>query len=262
MQLKDVDSTTEDAFLRCLHLEKPCEPEVMALRRRWYDRYKSEGLRAKVLVDDDNTVVALGQYVPIEISPFLGEGLAVILCMWVHGYNHHIGNVQGRGYGKQLLAGIEAEIAEAGFAGIVAWGMDFPYWNPVSWYLSRGYEKVDQRGPEVLVWKPLRDDAVPPKFVEKPDTIPTHPDKPSIAVYLNGWCTGGCRNAHKARCAAQQLGNEVDYTEFNVDDKADILKHRIDYGIYLNGRPYREFEEPWPPDVLVEDVKRSLENKK
>ncbi len=258
MQLKDVDPATEDAFLRCLHLETPADPDVMAIRRRWYDRYKDRGLHAKVLVDDDNNVVALAQWVPIEISPFLGEGLAAILCMWVHGYDHHIGNQQKRGYGRQTLAGVEQEITAAGFKGIVAWGMDFPYWNPVSWYLSQGYEKVDQRGPEVLVWKKRAEDATPPRFVQKSTDIPTDPDKPTITVYLNAWCGGGCTYTHQARCAAQQLGDKVAYHEFNTDTKEDLLKHGHDYGLYVNGKPYREWEPPWSTETLVEDVQKLM----
>ena len=258
MHLKDVDATTEDAFLRCLHLETPAEPEVMALRRRWYDRYKRAGLRAKVLVDDDNTVVAMGQYVPIGIAPFLGDDLAVILCMWVHGYDHHIGNMQGRGYGKQLLGGMEREIADAGFAGIVAWGMDFPYWNPVSWYLARGYRKVDQRGQEVLVWKPLRPDATPPSFLPRAAEVPAPGEKPTLAVYLNAWCTGGCELAHQARCAARRLGERIAYIEFDTDAKSDLLRHGIDSGVFLDGKPYRRFEPPWTAEVLIDDVERLL----
>jgi hypothetical protein len=260
MQLKDVDATTEDAFLRCLHLEAPADPEVMALRRRWYDRYRHAGLRAKVLVNDDGTVVAMGQYVPIGLSPFLGDELAVILCMWVHGYTHHIGNMQGRGYGRQLLEGMEREIAHAGFAGIVAWGMDFPYWNPVSWYFSRGYAEVARRGQEVLVWKPLRPDAVPPAFGPSDGRPPADGDTLTVAVYLNAWCTGGCEITHKVRCAARQLGDRIAYLEFDTDAKADQLRHGRDSGVFIDGKPYRPFEAPWTAEVLIEDVTRLLEN--
>ncbi len=261
MELKDVDASTEDAFLRCLHLEAPAEPETLALRRRWYDRFKERGLRAKVLVDGDGNAVALGQYVPIEISPFIGEGLAAILCMWVHGYKHRIGNQRGRGYGRLLLEGMEAEIARDGYAGIAAWGMDFPYWNPVSWYLARGYKRADQRGLEALVWKPLRDGAVAPKFIRGPETVPAPTDRPGVRMYLNAWCGGGCHIAHLARCAARQLGDEIEYVEIDVDDKAAMLEHGVDFGLFVNGKPYRPFEEPWPLERLVADLKGSMKGR-
>jgi len=261
-RLCDVDASTEDAFLRCLHLEVPAEPEVMALRRRWVDRHRTAGLRAKVLVDENGTVLAMGQYVPIGISPFVGEGLAVILCMWVHGYDHHIGNVQGRGHGTRLLAGMEHEIREAGFAGIAAWGMDFPYWNPVSWYEYQGYERVDRRGPEVLVWKPLEDAALPPRFLRPSGEIDVDPWRPTVTVYVNGWCTGACGCACEARRAARQLGDEVVYREIDVDAKADLLLHDRDGGVYLDGRAYRAHEPPWTAETLVQDARRRREERR
>jgi len=40
--------------------------------------------------------------------------------------------------------------------------MDVPYWNPISFYVHMGYERVDQSGEVVLAWKRLRGDAGPP----------------------------------------------------------------------------------------------------
>jgi hypothetical protein len=80
MKLIDIDKDTEGTFFRCLHDETPQEPRVIALRHRWYDRNKDKGLRAKVLLREDNKVAGLCQYIPIEHSHLLGEGLMAILC--------------------------------------------------------------------------------------------------------------------------------------------------------------------------------------
>lgn len=55
MRLADIDRDTEATFFRCLHDEAPENPQAIALRRRWYDRRKDHGLRAKVLLREDNT---------------------------------------------------------------------------------------------------------------------------------------------------------------------------------------------------------------
>ena len=34
----------------------------------------------------------MGQYLPIEASHIKGAGLFAILCLWVHGYEHLVGN--------------------------------------------------------------------------------------------------------------------------------------------------------------------------
>ena len=83
MELKEVDASTEDAFLRCLHLEAPAEPETLALRRRWYDRFKDRGLRAN---NDGNDVTLdravgdpAGGTLDLDVGVGLGEA-EVIVC--------------------------------------------------------------------------------------------------------------------------------------------------------------------------------------
>ena len=51
----------------------------------------------------------------------MGEDLLAIPCIWVHGYDHHIGNRQGKGYGRYILELIEKDAVESGAAGMVAW---------------------------------------------------------------------------------------------------------------------------------------------
>jgi len=50
----------------------------------------------------------------------------------------------------------------SGAKGMAARGMDFPYWNPFSFYEHMGYERVEKDGESVLVRKRFTDDAEPP----------------------------------------------------------------------------------------------------
>ena len=54
----DTDPNTEDAYIRCLHTAEPPNQEVLRIRREWYAESKAKGLRAKVLLDDSERVVA------------------------------------------------------------------------------------------------------------------------------------------------------------------------------------------------------------
>ena len=162
MRFTDVDERTAATFLHCLHDEREDDPRVMQRRKRWFDEHRDKGFRAKVLVLDSGEVPAMAQYIPIEHSPFGGRDLLAILCMWVHGYDHHLGNRQGQGYGRVMLEAIEKDARASGAKGVVAWGMDFEYWNPVSFYEHMGYERVEKDGMSVMVWKPFVDDAEPP----------------------------------------------------------------------------------------------------
>ena len=53
MRLVDVTEKTENIFFRCLHDEIPENPQVISIRKQWYERNKEKGLRAKLLILDN-----------------------------------------------------------------------------------------------------------------------------------------------------------------------------------------------------------------
>ena len=124
MKLVDVTRKTENVFFRCLHLEVPEDVEVTTMRRQWYEKNRNKGLRARLLILDNGQVGGLCQYIPIEHSHLVGEDLLTILCMWVHGYEHGVGNQQAKGYGRFVLNSIEEDARASGAKGVAAWGMD------------------------------------------------------------------------------------------------------------------------------------------
>jgi GNAT superfamily N-acetyltransferase len=254
MKLVDIDKDTEGTFLRCLHDEKPDDPREIDLRRKWVEANRGRGLRAKVLVLDTGEVAGLCQYMPIEHTQFEGEGLMAIHCMWVHGYDHHIGNKQGNGYGRFMLREIERDARESGSGGVAVWGMDFPYWNPVSFYEHMGYERVDKDGPVVLVWKPFRDDAEPPRLRKTAKRPGTRPDRVSLAVFHNGSCTGSCGELVKAREAIEGLEDLIDYTEVDTADRGALAEWGISMGVFVEGKPHRPSEPPCSSEVLRQDL--------
>jgi hypothetical protein len=254
MRLLDIDEKTEGTFFRCLHDEKPDDPREIALRRKWFEENREKGLRAKVLVLDGGEVAGLCQYMPIEHTQFEGEGLFAIHCMWVHGYDHHIGNKQGNGYGRFMLGEIEKDARESGAKGVAVWGMDFPYWNPVSFYEHMGYERADQKGAAVLVWKPFAEDAKPPGFVKTVKSPGTRPDKVSLAVFHHDWCTGSCGEVVKSREAIEGLEDVIDYTEVDAADPAELAEWGIVAGVFVEGEPHRPHEPPCSCEVLRQDL--------
>jgi hypothetical protein len=254
MRLTDVGPDTEATFLRCLHDERPDDPRVAGLRARWFEANSGRGLRAKVLVLDTGEVAGLCQYMPIEHTHFEGAGLAAILCIWVHGYDHHIGNRQGNGYGRYILTLIEQDARESGFRGVAAWGMDFPYWNPVSFYEHMGYLRADKEGMAVLVWKPFDDGVSPPRFLRAARRPSWDSDKVCVAFFLNGWCTGSCGQCVTAREAVEGLEDIVEYREIDTSDPETMRSWGISDGLYVEGEPYRPYEPPCTSDVLREDL--------
>jgi GNAT superfamily N-acetyltransferase len=258
----DLTKEMEGTFFRCLHDEIPQDPRVTALRRRWHDKHKDKGLRQKVLLLDTGDVGGLCQYIPIEHSPFLGRDLMAILCIWVHGYDHLVGNQQKRGFGRLLLNTIEADARQAGMKGVAAWGKDFPYWNPVSFYEHMGYVRADTEGMTVLVFKPFLPDAEPPKLMRLKQPPTAGDRKVDVTVFISGWCNGGCGYAVTVRDAVQAVEDIVDYREVDTSDRETQLKHGVGLdGIYLDGKPFRADGPPFTIEELTAEIRTLYESK-
>ncbi|GAI77395.1 unnamed protein product [marine sediment metagenome] len=133
----------------------------------WYNKMKDKGLGVKIAVTDDDKVVGMIQYVPLEYSTAEGDNLYFINCIWVHGYKEGVGNFQKKGIGKQLIKAAEEDVRSKGAKGLVAWGLSIPVFMRASWFKKQGYVKVDKQSISVLLWKPFSNDAIPPKMIRQ-----------------------------------------------------------------------------------------------
>lgn len=260
MRLVDVTNKTENTFFRCMHLELPENLEVTTIRRQWYEKNKDKGLRAKVLILDNGQIIGLCQYIPIEYSHLIGENLLVILCIWVHGYDHGVGNQQGKGYSRFMLNSIEEDARVSGAKGVAAWGMDWEInWMPVSFFEHMGYQRADKEDKVIVVWKPFCPDAKPPLL--KRLTVPPSKGavKVKVTVASNGWC--GCLKFLDAREAVAGLEDIVEYEELDTPDCATILHVGNVGGIFLDGKVFKPYEPPGCVDDLRAEILRLYEQK-
>ncbi len=249
MELLEIDASTEDTFYRCLHDEIPSDPRVMKMRRQWRNQYQPKGHRAKILKDDAGQIVGLTNYIPVEYSPYEGENLMAILCMWIHGYDHLVGNQQAKGYGRFMLSEIEKDARRSGCDGMVVWGKDFEAWNPVSFYEHMGYERVDSAGLDVLVWKPFNDRAKKPKLL-KPTHLAVNGKSDSNRIQVtnitNGWCGGGCSLCMLVRDASENINDKMDLTQIYAHQKSDMQLYGESFDIvYVEGLPHQQDGPPF-----------------
>ncbi len=123
------------------------------------------GLRVKVAIDDRDQAVGMIQHLPIEAAPADGVGLYMILCIWVHGCDEGIGDVQRRGIGSALLEAAEVDARDLGATGMAAWGLRIPVWTRASWFKKHGYRAADNQAGRQLVWKPFTPYACEPSWI-------------------------------------------------------------------------------------------------
>jgi len=249
MKVIEIDSKTEGTFFHCLHDELPDDPHVIAIRRSWYNKLKPKGLRGKVLIAENGDVAGLCQYLPVEYSPFEGKDLMAILCMWVHGHEQHIGNQQGKGYGRFMLEHIEEDARSSGMKGVVVWGKDFPYWNPVSFYEHMGYSRIDKEGHDILVWKPFDTDAESPTIRRMKTPVPGTGGKIAVTVHQCGWCWGDIAECLNAREAVKGIEDFAEFSEIDIS-----LSPCIPSKLYMDRILYK----PDGPPAGVEEIKDDI----
>lgn len=234
--VRDLAERDLPSYFVCLEDESSEMQEAGDHKAGWYREMADEGLRVKVAVDDGDRPIAMIQYVPIERSPMLGEGLYVILCIWVHGYRSGVGDVQGAGIGTALLTAAEDDARSLGATGMAAWGLRLPVWMRSSWFKNHGYRSSDRDGARELVWKPFTDDAHEPSWPVAGPVPVGDPDSVKVVSYLSGWCPAANLVHERARRASDELGAQVDFTTVDTKDHDTFVSCGHSDAVFVDGR--------------------------
>ena len=242
MELVDLSEETQDFFFRCLQDEREEDPRLTTMRRQWYEKYKNQGFKAKLLKLADGKIVGLCQYIPIEHSHLIGEDLITLLCIFIHGYEHGVGNHQKKGYGRFMLKAVEQDAKAMGAKGIAAWGIDWETnWMQASFFEHMGYLRADEEDKVVVFWKPFGPDVNPPKLMRLPTLPKKETGKVSVRVAANSWCLG-CYKILCAREAVKGLKKIVDYSEKSFPEHENILHLGMVGGIFLDGKVFHPYK--------------------
>ncbi|MCD6494900.1 GNAT family N-acetyltransferase [Candidatus Bipolaricaulota bacterium] len=244
MKIVDLTDERKDLYLVCLEDWSAEMKDAGDKKRLWYDKMQGRGLRVKLSLDDTGTVGGMIQYAPIEHTFVEGKDLYFIYCIWVHGYKRGRGNFQKQGMGKALLAAAEADAAERGAKGMVAWGVSLPFWMRASWFKKHGYLKVDKKGMQVLLWKPFTDAAIPPKWIKekkKPERI--H-GQVTVTSFISGWCSAQNIVYERAKRAAAEFGDKVVFQEIDTFDRPTLLEWGNSDALFIDGKEVRTGPPP------------------
>lgn len=216
MKVIDLDDNYKETYLVCLEDWSDEMKEAGNHKELWYNEMKNKGLGVKLAFENEE-IVGMIQYIPIEYSFAEGQNLYLITCIWVHGYKEGIGNYQKRGIGKALLQAAENDVKSKGAKGIVAWGLSLPFWMRAKWFKKQGYIKVDKQGMQVLLWKPFTEDAIPPKWIKQKKNPEPIPGKVKITAFINGWCPAQNIVFERAKRATKEFGDDVVFEGINTN---------------------------------------------
>jgi GNAT superfamily N-acetyltransferase len=244
MEIIDLRDTDRELYFLCLEDWSDEMREAGDHKKRWYSEMKDKGLRVKLALDDAGRVGGMIQYLPVEHSFVDGRDLYIVNCIWVHGHKHGRGNFQKKGMGKALLEAAENDARELGAAGMAAWGMAIPVFMRASWFKKRGYVPADRMGFQVLLWKPFEAGAVAPKWIREKKRPDAGRGKVAVTVFLNGWCPAMNMSCERARRAAAEFGEKVEFRTVDTMDRNVFLDWGIWDGLFIDGKPVRTGPPP------------------
>lgn len=262
MKITDITPENESHYFCCLEEWSDDIKEAGDHKQKWYRQMKDKGLRVKFSEDDNGVIGGMIQYLPIEHSNIEGEGLYVVLCIWVHGHKQGRGNYRKRGMGTALMKAAEEDCKNIGTNGLVTWGMRIPVFMQASWFKRKGYKVVEKYGIMSLMWKPFNDKAVPPKFI-RPKKFPEKgKDKVNVTVFRNGWCPVITLAYERALRASKEFEGKVEVKDFQTIDRDIVNEWGIVDGLFIDGKEVRTGP---PPSYLkirkkIEKRVRKLKN--
>lgn len=253
--MRIVDLADEHVPLYCVCLEDWSEEmkESGTRKRDWYEAMRGRGLRVKLALDDTQAVGGMIQYVPIEESWASGRDLYFILCIWVHGYKAGRGDFRKRGMGKALLAAAEDDARALGAKGMAAWGIALPFWMKASWFRKHGYRVAHRDGMRHLLWKPFADDVEAPRWPKPAQTPRPVPGKVSVVSLVNGWCPSQNIACERARRAAADCGDRVEFSVIDTLDRATFAAWGMADALFIDGKPVR-----FGPPPRLETLRRRI----
>jgi N-acetylglutamate synthase-like GNAT family acetyltransferase len=234
MQIIDLTKEYEQDFFICLEDWADYMKEAGTKRQEWHEFYKNKGLRVKLVINDDNVLAGFIQYMPVEYSIIEGKDIYFIHCIWIHGHTLGRGNLQGQGMGPELLKAAEEDVRQIGVKGIAAWGLSMPYWMNAAWFEKYGFQKCDEDGMSILVWKPFSEDAIAPKWMRQKKAPEIHPDKITISLFNYGWCPSQNVNYERTLQIAKEFGDKVIIQEYDTKDRTVMEEWGLSDALFVD----------------------------
>jgi hypothetical protein len=125
---------------------------------------------------------------------------------------------------------------------------------PAGFFESVGFGVVAKRGREVLLWRPLRDDASPPRFLEPTYRFEPVPGRVAVDLFWNGFCPTSDIEGERVRRVCAAYSPRVVLRENCAEDRHVLLEHQIPRGIFVDGR-----EIGWGYEAPEEGIRDAIE---
>ncbi|MBU0595883.1 hypothetical protein KJ567_04275 [Candidatus Bipolaricaulota bacterium] len=252
--IRDMQPDDEYFVSTCSHVNESEEQDACGVRRvALFRKLKPHGLRIKVaLLHEEHAGFAYG--IPIEHASWgaLGKNLMSVPCLYV------LGKATGRGVARRLLEVIEWDARAAGLLGLTVTayralhGAD--WFMPAAYFERQGFEAVDERGSEILLWKPFTPGAQASRFLQSSYCFVPKAGKVVVDLFWNGLCQTSSIEAERVREVCGEFGDAVVLNEYCAEDREILRCHQIPRGILVNG-----VEIGWGYEAPKDGIRTAIE---
>lgn len=207
--------------------------EAWRRKQKFLSRKLKDGASAQIAYKAGHPIGFI-EYYPIESSnlELVGRDIMVIWCINVK-YQE-----RGRKVGERLLQACLLDAMQKNRKGVAVTCWD-PVWMPSAFFKKYGFVEVGKAvGNGVVLFKQF-DEVEIPRWIGRGgsyDEVNQVEGKIVIDLFHTNRCPIHWRNTALLKDIAADFGKNVIINEVNVDNRENMLKHKIAYSIYLNGK--------------------------
>ena len=161
--LKLVEVTPENVMEHALFCVKNVKSEGFKSKKNWFQQSYKEGLRIKILYNDDGKQIGYIEYVPAEFAwrPINASGYMFIHCMFVYAKKD-----KDKGYGSFLVKTCEEDARKQNMKGVCVMTSNGTFITDKRLFQKNGYTETDKLERFELMVKKFNPESKNPQLID------------------------------------------------------------------------------------------------
>ncbi|MEP2934861.1 MAG: GNAT family N-acetyltransferase [Gilvibacter sp.] len=156
-----VEVTPKNAIKETFFCIKDTKRQGFKDKANWFERRYKEGLRIKILKNDQDKMIGFIEYVPAKNAwrPIDADNYMFIHCTYIYAKKH-----RNKGYGSMLLDAVQNEAKSIGLDGVCVMTSEGGWLANKNLFERNGFEQIEAKDRFQLLSKTWNSNAKKPQF--------------------------------------------------------------------------------------------------
>lgn len=162
------DVTPKNAIKETFFCIKNIKEPGFKAKQDWFNKRYKEGLRIKILKNDEGKQIAFIEYIPADYAwrPVKASGYMFIHCMYTHSNKD-----KRKGYGSLLINACEEDAEQRGMSGVATMTSKGTWVADKRIFENNGYKEIDKIGRFELMVKKFNETSPDPKLIDRTENL-------------------------------------------------------------------------------------------